>query len=321
LRAGATALCLLSAPLNVHVLAALEDEDLALADLSRAVGHPPATTMRAYLKALADLGVVERRQEAGFPAAVTYSLTAPGKEILIVASALQSWLQDAPDGPIELGGAAAKSAIKTLVGGWNATLVRVLAARPLTLTELARLITSISYPTLERRLAAMRRSGQLEARRDAKASRGTPYEVTRWLRQAAAPLVAAVAWEREWAAAQTKALNRIDIEALFLLAIPLLDLPEELSGRCRLAVEMRNGSASQYAGAMVTVEAGRPVSWVARPEGDSDAWTAGAAGSWLGWMNGRPDRRLEFGGESGLARAVAEALRDSLFPPARAEVS
>src|SRR3954467_9593629 len=151
LRAGATVLSLLSLPLNVQVLSALSDEELSLADLSQAVGHPPATTLRSYLKALADLGVVERRQEGCFPGTVAYSLARPGERLLLVVSALQSWLGEAPDGPIVLGDPAAKSAIKALVEGWNAAIVRALAARPLALTELARLIASISYPTLERR--------------------------------------------------------------------------------------------------------------------------------------------------------------------------
>jgi DNA-binding HxlR family transcriptional regulator len=321
LRAGAITLSLLSVPLNVHLLAALEDEEVALADLSQAVGHPPATTMRSYLKALADLGVVERRQEGGFPGTVAYSLTRSGEQLLLVASALQNWLREAPNGSIALGDPAAKSAIKALVEGWNATIIRVLAARPLALTELARLITSISYPTLERRLAALRRTGQLRARRDDSASRGTPYEAAPWLRQAAPSLVAAVAWERNCAAVQTKALSRIDIEALFLLAIPQLDLPQEVSGRCRLAVEVRPGPKPEYAGAVLTVEAGRPVTWAARLEGDADAWVGGSAGSWLDWMSGRRDPSLELGGDSALARAILETLRRLLVPASPVEAA
>jgi DNA-binding HxlR family transcriptional regulator len=318
LRAGTTALSLLSVPLNVHILDALKEEDLALVDLSRAVGHPPATTLRSYLKTLADLGILERRQEGGFAGAVTYSLTTSGEQFLAVASVLERWLKGAPDGSIGLGDPPAKSVIKALVEGWNATIIRVLAARPLSLTELAKLMTNISYPTLERRLAAMRRTGQLQARRGGNGSRGTPYEVTPWLNRAAAPLVKAAAWEREWAAAQTKTLSRIDIEALFLLAIPLLDLPEEASGRCRLAVEMRSGPEAEYAGAMVTVESGRPVSWSSRLEGKSDAWVGGTPSSWLGWMNGHRDRPLELGGSGRLARGTAEALGHALSPASRA---
>jgi DNA-binding HxlR family transcriptional regulator len=315
-------LSLLSVPLNVHVLAALEDHELPLADLSRAVGYPPATTMRSYLKGLADLGVVERRQEPGFPGSVAYALTPSGRQLVAVGSALESWLRDAPEGPIVLGAAGAKSAVKALVEGWNATLVRALAARALALTELARLITSISYPTLERRLAAMRRTGQLQARRDSRASRGTPYEATPWLRQASAPLVAAVAWERDWATPQTNALSRIDVEALFLLAIPLLELSEDLSGSCRLAVELRNGSQSDFAGVTVTLEAGRPIACVARLEGKAEAWATATVGTWLGWMSGdERERPLEIGGEGPLARIICESLRERLALESRAEIA
>jgi DNA-binding HxlR family transcriptional regulator len=307
-------LSLLSAPLNVHVLTALSDEELPLAELSRAVGHPPATTMRSYLKGLADLGVAERRQEGGFPGAVAYALTPAGERLLLVASSLQSWLAQAPEGPAALGEVAAKSAVKALIEGWNATIVRALAARPLALTELAKLITSISYPTLERRVGAMRRTGQLRAARGDRASRGNPYELTHWLRRAAAPLAAAVAWEREWAVAQTRPMGRIDIESLFLLAIPLLELPMELSGRCRLAVEARPRPQREYAGAMVIVEAGKVVSSVARLEADSDGWAVGTAGSWLGWMSGERDSALEFGGDIALIRPVVDALHQVLIP-------
>jgi DNA-binding HxlR family transcriptional regulator len=308
-------------PLNLHVLRALEDQDLPLSDLNRAVGHPPATTMRAYLKGLTDLEVVERRQEADFPGSVSYTLTETGHKLLAAAAVLQHWLESAPDGPIALGSPAAKSAIKTLVDGWNATIVRVLATRPFALTELARLIPSISYPTLERRIAAMRRVGLLEAQRNGSGSRGTPYKATRWLRQAAAPLTAAAAWERRWAPAQTSPIGRIDVEASFLLAIPLLGLPEELSGCCRLAVEIRTESKLEYAGVMVTVEAGRLVSCAARLKGEPDAWATGTALDWFTWVNGHAGHQLELGGDTSLARSITEALREVLLPVEHVQVS
>jgi DNA-binding HxlR family transcriptional regulator len=307
-------LFLLSTPLNVHVLRALENEELPLAELNKAVGHPPATTMRAYLKGLTDLGVVERRQEVDFPGSVSYVLTEAGHKLLAAAAVLQHWLDSAPDGPIALGSPAAKSAVKALMDGWDAAIIRALAVRPFALTELARLIQTISYPTLERRIAAMRRVGQVEARRNGNGSRGTPYSATQWLRQAAAPLTAAVAWERRWVPTQTSAIGRIDVEASLLLAVPLLDLPEDLSGSCRFAVEMRTGSKLEYAGVMVTVEAGKLVSCVARLKGEPDAWAAGTALDWFGWVNGHADHQLEFGGDTALARAVAEALREVLLP-------
>lgn len=315
LRTGATVLSLLAAPLNVHILVALEDGDQSLADLNRIVGHPPATTMRAYLKGLGELGAVERRQEADFPGSVTYSLTRSGLQLLAVSSALERWLADAPTRPLALGSPAAKSAIKALVEGWNAGIVRVLAARALAPTELARVITGVSYPTLERRLASMRRNELLQAWRGSRTStRGNPYGATQWLQEAAPSLFAAVTWEREWAPERTKSLGRIDLEALFLLTIPLCEVPSELSGRCRLAVEMRTESEPKYAGAMVTIESGRPASWATRLEGDADAWITGTAAGWLGWMSGRRLQALDSGGDVPLASSLCEALRDILAP-------
>lgn len=319
MRAGATGLSLLSVTLNVDLLTALEGGELALADLSQAVGHPPATTMRGYLKALVDLGVVERHQAAGFPGPVAYTLSRAGTELLTVASALQRWLDAAPNGRIPLGSPAAKSSIKALVEGWNATIVRILATRPLALTELARLVSSISYPTLERRVGAMRKVGLVQASRDDGASRGNPYRVSRWLREAAAPMAAAVGWERRWASEQTKPIGRLDIEATFLLAAPLLDLPSDASGICRLGVEMRSGSDLDYAGAMLRVDGGQLLSYTARLEGRPDAWATGTPASWFGSANDS-EGEMELGGDALLARVTAAAMRATLVSEPLAQV-
>jgi DNA-binding HxlR family transcriptional regulator len=313
MRAGESALSLLSVPLNVHLLSALEEEERAHADLSQVVGLPPATTMRAYLRTLTGWGAIERKQEGGFPGSVHYALTASGEKLLVVGEVLQRWLKAAPNGPISLGSPSAKSAVKALVDGWSAAIVRALAARPCTLTELDRLIPSISYPTLERRLTAMRLVGQVEGQRSG-GGRGTPYRVSRWLRQALAPIVAAVAWERRHAPAQTSPIGRLDIEAAFLMAVPLLEMPAEVSGSCRLAVELRSGSDSQFAGATVVVEEGRPAACVARLSGDADAWAVGSPLGWFRWVNRREEDQVEVGGESSLALALADALREALVP-------
>ena len=39
-------------------------------------------------------------------------------------------------------------------------------------------------------------------------------------------------------------IGRLDVEAAFLLAIPLIDLPSGLTGVCRLSVEIQGGSIS-----------------------------------------------------------------------------
>jgi DNA-binding HxlR family transcriptional regulator len=309
-RAGSFSLSLLSAPLNVLVLQALKAETTSLMDLCRAAGSPPQTTLRKQLQALADIGVVSKQRRSGFPTAVDYELAGPGEELMWVATVLQNWLSAAPDGPLVLGDRAAKSAIKALVEGWSTTLIRALAARPLALTELDALISGLSYPSLERRLVSMRMAGQVSPCRGK--GRGTPYAVSDWLRLATAPLAAAVRWERRHLPEKTPPVARLDVESGFLLAVPLLRLPVEQSGVCRLAVGSANGEERRTAGVLVGVEEGRIAYCRARLEGKADAWASGSTMAWLRAMLDREADELEVGGDCRLAEEIVAGLSRAL---------
>jgi DNA-binding HxlR family transcriptional regulator len=234
--------------------------------------------MRSHLRNLTQLGILERKRQPEFPGSVDYELARPGRALLEVAEVLQGWLADSPQGPISLGGTAAKSAIKALVEGWSSAIIRALTARPLSLTDLNRLISGLNYPSLERRLAAMRLAGQIEAQPGK--SRATPYAVTDWLRRSVAPLAAAARWERQHNPEQTNPIARMDIESAFLLAVPLARLSAEATGTCRLAVEVRNGGSEPgLAGVQVGIKEGQIVSCLARLDGQSAASAPHRAGS------------------------------------------
>src|SRR5207253_11507001 len=111
------ALSLLGAPLNVHLLKALEPGPMGPAELHRAVGSPPQSTLRVYLRALTELEVVERRHEGGFPGTVEYELSSSGAKLLAVGEVLQRWLGQAPEGPVSLGSIAAQRATEALLDG------------------------------------------------------------------------------------------------------------------------------------------------------------------------------------------------------------
>lgn len=313
LRAGGHALMLLAAPLNVEILRHLEPGLLSLQDLRSEVGLPPQSTMRLYLRTLSEIGVVERCRRSEFPTSVDYEITAAGRALLEVGDSVQAWLRSAPSGPRELASSSAKSSIKALVEGWSSHVIGLLAARPLSLTELNSLIPQISYPSLERRLAAMRACDLVEVQHGA--GRLRPYEVTPWLRQAVVPITSAIAWERTHAPDKATRLGRLDIEAAFLLAIPLLELPEEITGKCRLAVEVRDGNSSVFAGVLVCIEAGEVTSCVVSLVGEAEAWASGTPLAWLRQMNPSPDGELELGGDRALARALIEALRRTVIEP------
>lgn len=310
-RSGARTLALLAAPLNVLILRALEDGPKKQADLRREAGAPPQTTLRAQLKRLAATGAIAKDRRERFPGVLEYELTASGRELLFVASILERWLDKAPEGALALGSNAAKAATKALVEGWSTTMLRALAAQPLSLTELDGLIGALSYPSLERRLAALRLAGQVEPR--PASGRSTPYTVTPWLRQAVAPLASAIRWERRHLPQSTTPIGRLDAETAFLLAVPLLRPPAELSGSCRLATEISNGSSRRLSGITVAVEAGGIASCVTRFSGTPDAWALGPPAAWLDAVIERDLDRLELGGDRRLANSLLDGLHEVLF--------
>jgi DNA-binding HxlR family transcriptional regulator len=306
-RPGAEALSLLATPLHVHTLKALRQGPMELPELHCAVGSPPQSTIRMYTRKLDDLGLLERRRRQQLPAATKYRITPAGESLLEVAALLQEWLGEAPAGPILLDSISGKSATKALVGGWSSSIMRALAARPISLTELNMLISGISYPSLERKVSAMRNAKLVERRTGHK--RATPYGVTDWLRRAITPLTAAIAWEMRFLREQMAPITRIDVEAIFLLAIPLISLGPEVSGKCRLAVDVRGGPAPSYAGVLVCLEEGKVVSCSSNLEGHVQASASGLPAAWMRQMNGGPRGQLEVSGNRSLAGAVMEALR------------
>ncbi|HEU5063167.1 MAG TPA: hypothetical protein VFT79_08465 [Solirubrobacterales bacterium] len=306
-RAGGQALSLLAAPLNVHILKTLAEGPKELIELRRAVGSPPQSTIRVYSRTLAELKVLEQRRQGSFAGSSLYSLTPSGEALLKVGNVLDGWLDESPDGAIELGSASAKSAVGALVEGWSTNIVRALAAKPLSLTQLNRLIPKVSYPSLERRLAGLRLACLVEPQPGE--GRGTPYRVTRWLQRAVIPLAAGTAWERRHLAESTAPIGRLDVEAAFLLAIPLVELPKGVNGKCRLAVEVRGGSSPVFAGAFVIVEEGRVVSCSSRLENEAEGWVSGTPMEWLRRMDGHANEGLETGGDVALALALTDAIR------------
>lgn len=311
MRAGTLGLSLLSAPLNVQVLQALSDDSKTLPDLRRAVGAPPQTTLRLNLRSLIELGVLERRRLNHFPGSVEFELTPSGRDLLAVADVLEVWLAQAPQGPLALGSLSAKNAVKAMLEGWSTAIVRVLAARPLSLTELSKLIGGLSYPSLERRLTAMRMAGQIETCQGD--GRGTPYRVTPWLRRAVGPLAASARWECANVPDEAPPVGKTYIEGAFLLAIPLLRLPDYSSGTCRLSVALaRADDSPRLAGVLVDVREGVIGSTVARLEGKVDGWASGSTARWLDAIVEGERGRLEVGGDADLVTEIIEDLHRTL---------
>jgi DNA-binding HxlR family transcriptional regulator len=308
-RAGGRALSLLSAPLNLQVLRALSERPMRLAELRKATGLPAQTTLRGHLATLGETGVLAKRPTQQMPYAVENELTPLGQGLLAVADRLEIWLSKAPEGAIPLESGAAKGAIKALVDGWESKMIRALAARPLSLTQLDRLISDFSYPALERRLASMRLAGLVEGQRGQ--GGGTPYSVTEWARLGVAPLAAASHCERVHMSEDSAPVTQIDIEAAFLLATPLVGLSSSATGSCQLEVEASPGGVSRAAGVQVRLERGRVVSCVSRLQETPGAYAAGTALKWFHAVKDGEVKKLRFGGSDQLAEEVVGGLHSA----------
>jgi DNA-binding HxlR family transcriptional regulator len=282
-RAGAQVLSLLANPLNLRILRAHTEGPLRATELSEKIGSPAQTTMRASVGTLRAVGALKKHPVAALPYSVANELTPAGEEMLEVAELVEKWLAAAPGGPIDPQSDRARTTVKALAAGWSTTLVPLLAAQPSSLTELDKRIPDVSYPSLERRLSQMRATHQIEPAPESEG--GTRYEVTDWLRQSAATLYIAERWEQRHLKDQAAPITATEIEAAFLLALPLVSLPPTATGECLLATPAdsteRSGEARALVGVTVEVRSGRVVSAVAGADQTPKTWILGTPEVWL----------------------------------------
>jgi len=309
-RAGARVLSLFASPLNALVVRALAEETLRLAELRERVGGPAQTTLRGYLCDLVDLGVVARVEKRAMPYSVSRELTPEGQELLFVVDILERWLAETPQGEIKLGTEPAKAAIKALTDGWGSAILRALAAQPLSLTELDEMIADVSYPALERRLSIMRITGQIEA--VPSSGNGTPYTITDWARRSIAPLSAAGRWERLHLAEEAGPVTWVEVEAAFLMALPLVELPEDAEGECVLAADTKEED-KRIAGVHIVIERGEVVSADAELKSEPPTFALGAAPAWLDAVIEGQLSGLHIRGDKKLVTSLVQGLHGALF--------
>jgi DNA-binding HxlR family transcriptional regulator len=309
-RAGERALTLVATPLNFMVLRALADRPMRLAELRQATGLPAQTTLRGHLASLSEAGVLSKRPTSRMPYAVENELTPMGRELLGVANSLEAWLNHAPEGPISLESGAAKGAVKAFIDGWGSAIMGDLAARPMSLTELDRRIAGLSYPALERRLSSMRMAGLIEPRPGSGV--GTPYGVTDWARRGVVPLAAATHCERAHMCDRAAPITQVDIEAAFMLAMPLVDLPSDAIGSCQLRVEADSAARSEEAGVWVKVERGRVIACDSGTGSSSEAYATGSAAMWFSAIKDDTANLLRLGGGRDLAEGLVSGLHSAL---------
>jgi len=261
--------------------------------------------------------VLERPVQAG-PGS-HYEVTGQGREALFVAFVIERWLQGAPDGPIDFESEEAGLAVAALAEGWASSLLHALARGPQTFRELRKSIDARSRRKLRRILTDMRRAGQVEARANGD-DEAAAYAVTDWAREGIAPLIAAARLERRGPTAEMAPIDALDVEAAFLLALPLLELPEDLSGSCRIGVLLKDDAASpvletapDMAGVTARIDRGRAVACEPGLDLRAETWVAGTAGDWLDTVIEPDAKRVRSGGDRRLAALLLNGLHQTLF--------
>ncbi len=312
-RAGALTLLYLAIPMKRNILLAMLAEAATGADIIDEADVPDPDDPVA-LEIIADPYLVEPVDPDVDPSAIDENtLLRPsqaGQDLLFVSSVLERWLGDCPDAPLRLGPEAAP-ALSALLNGWASTVIHTLAARPLTISQAAEAIGVLDHDTVDERIEEMMDAGLLIVL-DGEADEER-YAATEWLRTAIAPLATAARQELRHPLEDTAPIAALDVQTAFLLTLPLLELPGELSGTCSLAVGLEDGVAGSPTGVTVRVEKGRLTSCEVRLDGDVDAWAAASAAAWLNTVIESDTRQVRSGGDGHLAGAVLHALHEKLF--------
>ncbi len=233
--------------------------------------------------------------------------TSKGELFLAVGLVLERWLRSCPDGPLRIGPEGADP-LAALVCCWSATVTHALATEPVTLPELAAAVP-LDDETTEEHLDALLRNGLAEADGGGGEPRYTP---TAWLREGIAPLAAAARAETLFPEEDVDPPDILDVEASFQLTLPLLQLPPDLRGTCRLGVQIPGGPPL-IAGATAQVEGGYVVTSSTLLEQEPETWATGTPRDWLDTLIDPAAARVEAGGDVELAKILVESLHEKLF--------
>lgn len=233
----------------------------------------------------------------------------PAEETAFVAEQLGRWLAECPYDPLSPG-PEAEGALAALLDGWCSTVVHALAARPLSVAEVAAAEGTPDEGTAAEQIAAMESVGLLSS---APGGDGElRFEATAWLRHAIAPLAAAARLELQLPQGETAPIVPLDVEAAFLLTLPLVALPEELYGTCRLTVPVP-GSPPRLAGVVVRVEDGEFAAISTDLSYDSNNFASAGPRAWIDTLIDPSVAAVDFSGDPQFTLGLLGGLHEALF--------
>jgi len=247
-----------------------------------------------------------------------YEVSQGGREMLAVAVALERWLESSGDEQLAYGSEKGQQAIGLLAETWSTGIVHLLAREPHSFDELNNALSGLSRRALKRRLAGMEAANQIIA--FPAGGESVIYMLSDWMRAGIAPLIVAARLERRDPTEGMAPIDALDVEAGFRMSLPLVTLPEELNGSCRLGINLceedsedGSGPPNKLTGVSARIEHGQVVSCEAGLDKAVDAWAAGTANEWLDTVIDPQAKALRTGGDAWLTKAVIAGLHQALF--------
>jgi hypothetical protein len=233
----------------------------------------------------------------------------PEEDTAFVAAVLERWLDECPDDPLGLD-VEVEDPLAALLDGWRAGLVHALAPGPLTIPDALTAVDRLDEEQASQWLAEMEVAG-LTTLRDEEDDEER-LAVTEWLRRAIGPLAAAARLEFQLPPGETAPIAPLDVEAAFLLALPLVSLPEEVHGSCRLTVQVP-GRPPELAGVVVMAEEGEIVSISTDLTMDSSNFASASPSAWIDTLIDPSVAAVDFSGDPQFAFGLLEGLHEELF--------
>lgn len=305
-RAGGRLLFALSDSLNASILRALLRGPLPVSELAQHLGPASRTTRFSRLRGLEQLGIIVRERRPGVPPVAYCSLSPAGQGLLPVVEQFGRWLATAPGESSSPDEVAGGRTIKALATAWETNVLRWLAERPRSLTELNALSPDeVTYHNVRSARESLSTGGLITPVHSE--DHAQPYELTEWARWSAGCVAAAIRWERTFLEDTTQ-LSPAEIEALLHLLLPLVRMNDDLD-------------------LSVTVDEGHITTQASRLEGGQPSRLSGSAESWIEALaDGRGDALQMQGGihlttslahelHEACVRFVASDTRNSEYPP------
>jgi DNA-binding HxlR family transcriptional regulator len=305
---------LLGAGATGAILMALGEGPLRTMELTQRVpGYVPRTIYR-YSSRLAELEVLERKEEAGVPSKVVYTLSDPcGTELYnLVNRFADASMTRLPDGRID---AHAWAALGLLADLWEAGMVAELACEPRSPTELARGPHGLSYHQVNRRAGLFRKAGLLGE--EETRGRRRSYALTKKTRRTMGLIVGIARWRHHHVAAEDEeGITPEEMATVLQAALPLVSIPQHAEKFLELRL-LGEGDPPGGEGEVVRaeVEAGGTAHACIEAPGSPHGWGRGKVGAWVpAILDGRPDGVL-VGGDEELVSDCLAALSEVLWRP------